>query len=357
MAKLPAPQSRPADLLNPNLRRLLPYPFETLARLRASVTPNADLPPLKMTVGEPGLAPPEAVLEVLHSHLHEFAAYPPSRGLPELRQAAAAWLGRRFAAELDPDTQVLPLGGTREGLFCCAQALIDPTRPNPTVVVPNPFYKIYEGAAFMAGARPYPLSTGVEADDFLEALAAVPEAVWGDCQLLYLCSPNNPTGSVLPPAALERVLHLAERFDFVVAADECYSEIYPPDGTPPCGLLQASARLGDAACDRALVFHSLSKRSSLAGLRSGFVAGGAGLIDAMARYRTYHGVTLPVPVQRASIAAWSDEVHVERTRRAYQERFDAALAELDCRRPCGGFYLWLDVGGDDCGFAVDLYEQ
>ena len=185
----------------------------------------------------------------------------------------------------------------------------------------------------------------------------MPDAIWADCQLLYLCSPNNPTGSVLPIDALVRVLELAERFDFVVAADECYSEIYPPDRPPPCGLLQACTDRGDAGCDRALVFHSLSKRSSLAGLRSGFVAGCAGLIDAMARYRTYHGVTLPVPVQRASIAAWSDEAHVGRTREAYRARFDAALAELDCRRPAGGFYLWLEVGGDDCRFAVELYER
>jgi N-succinyldiaminopimelate aminotransferase len=283
-----------------------------------------------------------------------------SKGIPELRQAIAEWLSRRFAlppGSIDPDRHVLPAAGTREALFAFAQAVIDRSRP-ALVVAPNPFYQIYEGAALLAGATPHFLPC-LRENGYLPDFDAVPAKIWDDCQLLYLCSPGNPTGAVMPQAGLERLIELAERHDFVIASDECYSEIYFDETAPPPGLLQAAAALGNTDYRRCVVFHSLSKRSNAPGLRSGFVAGDATLLAGFLRYRTYHGCALPLQHQHASIAAWRDEDHVRENRRLYREKFDAVLAILDgCLdvvRPEAAFYLWPRVPGSDEDFARDLY--
>ena len=347
--------------MNPDLDRLQPYPFQKLHRLLDGVRPPPDLAPIVLSIGEPGGEAPALIRDALAAHLEDLSRYPVTRGSRELRAAICAWLDRRFTLEgaLDPDRHCLPLNGTREGLFAIAQALVDPgATTRPVVAMPNPFYQIYEGAALLAGGDPWyipcPAHTGFKPD-----LASVPEAIWERCQLLYLCSPGNPTGAVLDEGELQAVLALADRHDFVVAADECYSEIYPDEAAPPPGLLGAAARAGRRDFRRCLVFHSLSKRSGAPGLRSGFVAGDPELIETFYRYRTYHGCAMPLPSQAASIAAWEDEAHVARNRAGYRERFDAVLPVLepvlDVYRPDAGFYLWAGVGGDDAAFARDLY--
>ncbi len=344
--------------MNPRLAELHPYPFERLARLKAGVEPPADKPHIALSIGEPQDPPPHFVSEAVIGHLHGLAKYPTTRGLPALREAIAAWLQRRFALPgVDPETQVLPVNGTREALFSFAQAVVDPSR-RPLVAMPNPFYQIYEGAALLAGAEPYYLNA-TAATGWLPDFDAVPESVWRRCQLLYLCSPYNPTGQVIGLERLQDLIEKAHRYDFVIAGDECYSELY--GGEPPPGLLQAAAGMGHGDFSRCVVFHSLSKRSSAPGLRSGFVAGDAGVLARYFRYRTYHGCAMPLPVQHASIAAWSDEAHVERNRRAYRERFAAVAAVLgevcEVTVPPAGFYFWLKVLGDDAEFARRLYAR
>ena len=340
--------------MNPDLDRLQPYPFERLAVLNADVQPPADRPTLALSIGEPRHAPPALAAEALAGALDGLGRYPASRGSPALRAAIAGWLGRRYpGASVDPERQVLPVNGTREALFAIAQAVVDRTAPEPTVVLPNPFSQIYEGAALLAGATPwyYPAGTAPDFD-------AIPDAVWDRCQLLYICSPGNPTGTVLDHETLAALIERARRHDFVIAADECYAEIYPDEARPPTGLLEAAAKAGYPGFDRCLAFHSLSKRSNLPGLRSGFVAGDADVIAAFARYRTYHGCAMAPPTQAASIAAWGDEAHVEANRAAYREKFDAVLAILDgvleVERPDAGFYLWPRTPTDDETFARDL---
>jgi len=353
--------------MNPDLQRLRPYPFERLRALLAAVDPPRELPPLRLSVGEPQDSPPGFVLEELLSHLHTLGRYPTTRGEAPLREAIAGWLERRFrlpAGSMDPERQVLPLAGTREGLFALAQAVVDRTSTSgrrPLVLMPNPFYQIYEGAALLAGAEPYYLDTP-ERTGFRPDLDAVPREVWARCQLLYLCTPGNPTGAVLDLPFLERVVALAQEHGFVVASDECYSEIYPDEDRPPPGLLQAAIGAGVEGFRRCVVFHSLSKRSNLPGLRSGFVAGDARVLEAFHRYRTYHGCTLPPPVQAASRRAWEDEDHVRANRRRYRERLRAVLPVLEpvleVRAPEAGFYLWPAVpGGDDEAFARGLYAR
>ncbi len=344
--------------MNPCLAELHPYPFEKLARLKAGVEPPADTPHIALSIGEPQDPPPHFVSEAVIGHLHGLAKYPTTRGLPALREAIAGWLQRRFALPgIDPETQVLPVNGTREALFSFAQAVVDPSR-RPLVAMPNPFYQIYEGAALLAGAEPYYLNA-TAATGWLPDFDAVPESVWRRCQLLYLCSPYNPTGQVIDLERLQDLIEKAHRYDFVIAGDECYSELH--DGDPPPGLLQAAAEMGREDFSRCVVFHSLSKRSSAPGLRSGFVAGDAGVLARYFLYRTYHGCAMPLPVQHASIAAWGDEVHVERNRRAYRERFAAAAAVLgevcEVTVPPAGFYFWLEVPGDDAEFARRLYAR
>ena len=346
--------------MNPRLERLHTYPFEKLARLKAGITPPRDLPHIAMSIGEPQHAPPDFVIEALRRNLDKLGSYPATVGIPELRAAAAGWLQRRFGlpeGTVDPDTMVLPVNGTREGLFACVQAIVDPRR-DPLVLMPNPFYQIYEGATLLAGAEPYYLDT-TPATGFVPDLEDVPEAVWRRCQILFLCSPGNPTGTALPLSYLERALELAERYGFIIAADECYTELYLDESSPPPGLLQACLARGHDRFQRCIVFHSLSKRSSVPGLRSGFVAGDPEIIKRFLLYRTYHGCAMPLPTQLASVEAWNDDAHAAANRQLYREKFDRVLPILaplmNVSRPGGAFYLWPEVGGDDEIFARDLF--
>ncbi len=349
--------------MDPNLGRLAPYPFERLARLLAGHAPPAGLSRIALTIGEPRHPPPPFVLEALAGALEGVGAYPATAGLPELRQACARWLERRFAlgaGVVDPETMLLPVNGTREALFAFAQAAVDRSRA-PVVAMPNPFYQIYEGAALLAGAEPCYLPCG-PGTGWLPDFDAVPAATWSRCQLLYLCTPGNPAGAVMDEAFLARVLSLADRHGFVVASDECYAELYADEAAPPPGLLGASARLGRPRFERCVVFHSLSKRSNLPGLRSGFVAGDPALIEGFRLYRTYHGSAMPLHVQRASLAAWSDEAHVVENRRLYRAKYAAVMPllapVLEVERPPGAFYLWPRVPrGDDEAFAAGLHAR
>lgn len=348
--------------MNPDLSKLQPYPFERLAQLKAGVVPPAGLPPIDLSIGEPRHPCPSFVAEEMISHLHGLSRYPVTRGTRELRAAISGWLTRRFAlpdASVDPERHVLPVNGTREALFAFAQCVVD-RNADPLVVMPNPFYQIYEGAALLAGARPWFLNTTIETG-YQPDFSQVPPDVWERCQLVYVCSPGNPTGAVLDQRSLGRLIELADRHDFVIAADECYSEIYPDETTPPTGLLAAAAALGRTDYARCVVFHSLSKRSNVPGLRSGFVAGDADIMARFLRYRTYHGCAMAPPTQAASIKAWGDESHVRANRDLYREKF-AAVTDilgpvLDVHAPAAGFYLWPRLPIADTTFARDLFEQ
>jgi len=348
--------------VNPRLKRLHAYPFERLARLKAGATPPAGLPHIAMSIGEPQHSPPAFVLDSLRENLHRLGSYPATAGLPEFRASAARWLQRRFklpVGSVNPETMVLPVNGTREALFAFVQAVVD-DQTQPLVAMPNPFYQIYEGAALLAGAEPWFMNT-TAATGYAPDLDAVGEHNWSRCQVLFLCSPGNPSGAVLSQAFLLRALELANRHDFIIAADECYSEIYPDEGAPPSGLLQAALAAGHNSFERCVVFHSLSKRSSVPGLRSGFVAGDPQVVAKFLLYRTYHGSAMSVPTQLASIAAWDEDGHVVANRRLYQEKFDKVIPMLsdvlDIERPQGGFYLWTDVRGDDEKFTRDLFVR
>lgn len=348
--------------MNPDLEKLFPYPFERLAKLKEGITPPAHLAHIALSIGEPKHPAPEFVLEALRNNFAGFGAYPMAKGLPELRQAIARWLTRRFklkAGRIDPDKHVLPVSGTREGLFAFAQAVIDRST-RPLVMMPNPFYQIYEGASFLAGAEPYLLNT-FENQGFLPDLEAVPASTWKRCQLLYICTPGNPTGAVMDTAYLKKVLELADRHDFVVASDECYVEIYQDESRPPVGLLQACEELGRHDFKRCVTFHSLSKRSSLPGLRSGFVAGDAAILAKFLQYRTYHGCAVPLPVQAASIYAWDDDQHVAANRRLYQQKFTAVMKilepVLDVHCPPAAFYLWPKTPVNDERFTKELFAR
>lgn len=366
--------------MNPRLDRLQTYPFEKLARLKAGVEPPPGLEPIALSIGEPQHAPPGFVLAALREGVTRLGSYPPTIGSLELRAACARWLERRFGLPekaVDPQTMVLPVNGTREALFSFVQAAIDLDTGRraaggsravadrqadggrqPLVAMPNPFYQIYEGAALLAGAEPYLLDT-TAATGYAPDLAAVPASVWQRCQILFLCSPGNPTGAVLPRSYLERALEIAEEHDFVVAADECYTEIYLDEQAPPASLLQAALARGHERFERCIVFHSLSKRSSVPGMRSGFVAGDPRLISRFLLYRTYHGSAMSPMVQHASIAAWGDDTHVAANRRLYRSKFERVLpilqTVLEVERPAGAFYLWPHVGGDDERFVRELY--
>ena len=346
--------------MNPRLATLHAYPFERLAQLKATVCPPAQLPHIAMSIGEPQHAPPSLVLQALEHNLDRLGSYPATAGSAELRTAASQWLERRFALRagcVDPSTMVLPVNGTREGLFAFVQAVVD-ARDDPLVLMPNPFYQIYEGAALLAGAAPYFLDA-TPANAFTPELAAVPAEVWRRCQVLFLCSPGNPTGAVLSLKYLNEALALADRYDFVIAADECYAEIYTDETAAPPSLLQACCAAGRERFQRCVVFHSLSKRSSVPGLRSGFVAGDPQIMARFLLYRTYHGNAMALPTQAGSTAAWNDDAHVAANRRLYQQKFAAVLPILapviDVPRPAGAFYLWPQVGGDDETFARDLF--
>jgi N-succinyldiaminopimelate aminotransferase len=348
--------------MNPRLERLHAYPFERLARLKAGACPPAGLAHIGMSIGEPQHTPPPFVLETLRASLDQLGSYPATVGLYELRSACAHWLERRFALaaeSIDANTMVLPVNGTREALFAFVQTVIDP-RSEPLVLMPNPFYQIYEGAALLAGAEPYMLDM-TAATRYVPDLEAVPEAVWRRCQVLFLCSPGNPTGAVLSLEYLKRALELAERYDFIIAGDECYTELYLNDDAPPPGLLQACRAVGNDSFERCVVFHSLSKRSSVPGLRSGFVAGDPEILKRFLLYRTYHGSAMAVPTQLASAAAWREDGHAAANRRLYQEKFARVLpilgSVMKVEKPAGAFYLWPDIGGDDERFTRELFAR
>jgi N-succinyldiaminopimelate aminotransferase len=348
--------------MNPNLARLQAYPFERLRALLADAVAPAGLPSISLSIGEPRHEPPAFVLAALARHLHQLDSYPATRGLPALRAAMAGALQRRClptGARLDPESMVLPVNGTREALFALIQAVVD-DRTDALVAMPNPGYQIYEGGALLAGAEPYYLNTTAD-NDFRPDLAGVPAAIWKRCQLLILCSPGNPTGAVLPLSYLRSALELAERHDFIVAADECYIDLYLDESQPAPSLLQAAALAGNTDFRRCVVFQSLSKRSSLPGLRSGLVAGDAALMERFLLYRTYHGCAMPVPTQLASIEAWNDDAHVSANRRLYREKFELLLPILQpllpVERPDGAFYLWAQTPGDDAQFVRALYER
>ncbi|MFO7529735.1 MAG: succinyldiaminopimelate transaminase [Marinobacter sp.] len=348
--------------MNQNLDRLHPYPFEKLAKLKAGISVPEHLAPISLGIGEPKHPSPEFVKQVIADNLDKLANYPTTKGTDELRQAIADWATRRFtlsAGSLDPAANVVPVNGTREAIFALVQAVID-TRKPAKVVSPNPFYQIYEGAAFLAGADPVYLPCDGE-NGFIPDFDAVPESIWEDCQLLFLCSPGNPSGAVIPRDTLAKVIDLADRHDFIIASDECYSELYPDEGNPPEGLLQTCAALGRNDFKRCIVFHSLSKRSNLPGLRSGFVAGDADVLKGYLKYRTYHGCAMPIHNQLASIAAWNDEDHVRENRAAYRAKFEAVVPILrevmNVDFPDSGFYLWPETPMDDESFARELSAQ
>ena len=338
--------------MNPRLSQLQTYPFDKLRALLAGVTPNPALRPIDLSIGEPKHPTPALVKDALAGALDGLSVYPRAAGLPELRSAIADWAMRRYSLPaLDPANQVLPVNGTREALFAFAQTVIDPSRGDARVVSPNPFYQIYEGAALLAGATPVFLNHNMRFD----------QIEWRGVQLVYTCSPGNPTGKVMPLEDWRQLFELSERHGFAIASDECYAEIYGEEGKAPLGALEAAQRLGRNDFARLVVFCSLSKRSNAPGMRSGFVAGDAALLKQFLLYRTYHGSAMSIAVQRASIAAWNDEAHVRENRRLYAEKFAATLPlvqkHLPTEKPDGGFYLWVRTPIDDAEFARALQRD
>jgi N-succinyldiaminopimelate aminotransferase len=346
--------------MNPNLAKLQPYPFEKLAALKASAQISTDLPHIALSIGEPKHESPAFVKQVMADNLDKLANYPTTKGLPELRDAIANWAKQRFTLNtLDANTQVLPVNGTREAIFAFTQAVIE-EKPGALVVSPNPFYQIYEGAAYLAGAKPHYLPC-LEENGFNPDFEAVSDDVWQNTQILFLCSPGNPTGAVLSIEQLQALIKKADEFDFIVASDECYSEIYIDDVQAPVGLLQACSEIGRDGYKNCVVFHSLSKRSNLPGLRSGFVAGDAEVLGKFFQYRTYHGCAMSIPNQLASIAAWNDEEHVKENRRLYTQKFAAVLDILspimDVKQSDASFYLWAKTPINEEEFAQRLFAE
>ena len=357
--------------MNPLLAHLQPYPFERLRQLFAGITPNPNFRPISLGIGEPKHATPTFIVDALDAAARAtpsgLAAYPATAGDIALRESFARWLQRRYALTLNPATQMLPVNGSREALFALAQTVIDPKRdPNnqPWVVCPNPFYQIYEGAAILSGAKPW-FVPAVPSKNFAPDWDSVPEAVWANTQLLFVCSPGNPTGAVMGLDEWKKLFDLSDRHGFVIASDECYSEIYfreDDKGGPPLGGLEAAAKLGRADFKNLIALTSLSKRSNVPGLRSGFAAGDAAIIKQFLLYRTYHGSAMSPVVQSASIAAWNDEVHVVANRAMYRQKFaqvtPVLASVLDVKLPDAAFYLWAKIdGGDDVAFARDLFAN
>jgi N-succinyldiaminopimelate aminotransferase len=345
--------------MNPDLNKLQPYPFQKLAALFRDVQPNPALRPISLSIGEPKHATPQFIKDTLTANLDGLANYPTTAGSDALRNTIANWIAARFDVPApDAKTQVLPVNGSREALFAFAQTVIDRSKPDPVVVCPNPFYQIYEGAAFLAGATPYFLNTLPE-DHFALNFEQLPETVWQRTQLIYVCSPGNPSGSVMPLSEWGTLFEMADRYGFVIASDECYSEIYFE--TKPLGALQAAQQLGRINYKNLVVFSSLSKRSNVPGMRSGFVAGDAEVIAKFALYRTYHGSAMNPAIQAASIAAWNDEAHVSENRRLYAEKFAKVIEilkpVLPVVSPDAGFYLWMRTPIADTDFAQQLYRD
>jgi N-succinyldiaminopimelate aminotransferase len=347
--------------LNPQLARLQPYPFERLRALFGAVAANPAQPPINLSLGEPKHPTPALLLEALASGAKGLANYPTTAGAPALREAIAAWLRRRHDLHsLDALTQVLPVLGSREALFAFAQTVIDPSRVGATVVVPNPFYQIYEGAALLAGAMPHYVNSLAD-NGYAPQWQDVPEQIWTRTQLVYVCSPDNPTGRVVRQDEWQRLFALSDRYGFIIAADECYSEVYCDEARPPLGALAAAQALGRDGYPRLVAFGSLSKRSNAPGLRSGYVAGDAALIKAFLLYRTYLGAAMSPAVASASIAAWNDETHVRANRAQYAQKFaqltPRVAAVCPTAQPEAAFYLWAQVTGDDADFAQRLYAE
>ncbi|HEY1058660.1 MAG TPA: succinyldiaminopimelate transaminase [Limnobacter sp.] len=342
-----------------NLQKLQPYPFERLRALFNGVQHTGGLSHVNLSIGEPKHPTPELIKQALINNMEGLAVYPGTQGLPAIRNTIAQWILKRFDAQVNPDTQVLPILGSREALFAFAQVVLDGCAAGSKVVFPNPFYQIYEGATFLGGAEPVfvNIDQGTGLPDFaslnVETLAAT--------RLMYVCSPNNPTGAVYTLDDWQRLFDLADEHDFVIASDECYSEIYLNENNPPIGALEAAARLGRSDFNNLVVFSSLSKRSNAPGLRSGYVAGDADLMADFLRYRTYHGSAMSTTIQAASVAAWSDEAHVAENRRLYREKFESFKAivgdKLPLNIPPAGFYFWVKVPGSDTDFAKMLFEQ
>lgn len=347
--------------MNPDLSKLQPYPFEKLAKLKGEVTPPDSLEHIALSIGEPKHPAPEFVLDTLRTELQRVENYPTTKGLPELNSTIASWLERRFSLEhVDPASQVIPVNGTREAIFAFTQAVVNRCQYRPLVVSPNPFYQIYEGAAYLSGAEPHFLPC-LEENGFNPDNDAVPEEIWHRCQMLFVCTPGNPTGSTLKLEDFKKLIDLADQYDFVLASDECYSEIYVDGADAPMGLLEACEQLGRKDFKRCVVFHSLSKRSNLPGLRSGFIAGDADLLKPFLLYRTYHGCAMPVHTQLASIAAWSDEQHVIKNRQEYTQKFSSVLdilsPVLDVKQTEASFYLWPKTPINEETFAQQLFAQ
>ncbi len=348
--------------MNPDLERLQSYPFQKLSALLEGATPNPQLLPIQLYIGEPRHPTPDFIKQSLIDSLAGMASYPATAGLPELRNAIAKWMLGRYQVNMDPQTQIIPVNGSREALFAFAQAVIDPRKPDPVVISPNPFYQIYEGAAILAHATPYFLNSLPE-NRYAANPSDIPEAVWRRTQLVYTCSPGNPTGVVMSLAEWKTLFELSDKYGFIIASDECYSEIYFEEGKPPLGALDAARQLGrdqgPNPFERLMMFSSLSKRSNVPGMRSGFVAGDAAIIKQFLLYRTYHGCAMSGPVQMASTTAWGDEKHVIENRRLYREKFDVALSILqpvcDVTLPDAAFYLWLPTPISDTEFARRLY--
>jgi N-succinyldiaminopimelate aminotransferase len=347
--------------LNPNLDHLQPYPFQKLNKLFEGVTPTPGYSPISLHIGEPKHATPDFIRQAVTDNLAGMAVYPATLGDRSLRASIAAWLTQRYRIPgIDPDTQVIPVNGSREALFSFAQAVIDPSRAEAIVVCPNPFYQIYEGAAFLAGATPHFLNTLPE-NDFALDYGQLPEDTWSRCQLVYVCSPGNPTGRVMSINEWRRLFELSDRYGFVIASDECYAEIYFDEDAPPLGALEAADRLGRSGFPRLVVFSSLSKRSNVPGMRSGFAAGDASILKKFLLYRTYHGSAMNPAVQAASKSAWDDEDHVIENRRLYREKFRAVTESLQeilqVSVPDAAFYLWVRTPVNDVRFTRELYRN
>ena len=345
--------------MNPRLGLLQPYPFERLRELLAGVTPPAELKPINLSIGEPQHPTPQLLKDALSANLAALARYPLSRGLPELRAAMSEWIARRHGLDaFDADKQVIPVAGSREALFSIAQALLDPTESDALVICPNPFYQIYEGATLLAGAKPY-FVNALARNAFRPDWGGIAPETWKRTRLVFACSPNNPNGRVMPLDEWKHLFELSDRHGFVIVADECYSEIYFDESSPPLGALAAAQALGRTGFPRLVVMGSLSKRSNAPGLRSGFAAGDAAVLDRFVLYRTYHGTAVSNTVQLASIAAWKDEAHVRENRRLYRDKFAAFHAAVDpvlpLTMPEAAFYFWAAVPGNDTEFARELY--
>ena len=348
--------------MNPLLKNLQPYPFQKLSKLLEGITADSIYAPIHLHIGEPKHETPAFILEALTNNLDGVANYPTTLGSKSLRTSIASWLAQRYQlAAIDPEAEIIPVNGSREALFAFAQTIINrETSEQPVVVCSNPFYQIYEGAALLSGAKPYFLNSLAE-QDFTLNYQQLPQAIWERTQLIYVCSPNNPTGRVMTLGEWEQLFELSDRYGFVIASDECYSEIYFDEQSPPLGGLQAAQQLGRNKFPRLVVFTSLSKRSNVPGLRSGFVAGDATILKDFLLYRTYHGSAMNPAVQAASAAAWSDEQHVIENRRIYHEKFNNALAILnDCmsvKMPDASFYLWVKTPINDQDFTQNLYRD